>query len=72
MIKKLILKILMRFMTTTSDISASCNKEISNVLKDKKKLKKHANFLFAVIDYNIRHKGSTGIQLQALRRINGK
>ena len=70
MIKKLILKILMSFMNTTSDISASCNKEIAKALKDKKKLKKHANFLFVVFEYNIRKKENTVIQLKALRRIN--
>jgi hypothetical protein len=53
----IILKILMRFMTTTSDISASCNKEIANVLKDKKKLKKENEVLAKKFDAMSKAKG---------------
>ena len=70
MIKKLILKLLMKRMNTDSSISRDTAEEIATILKDNKKLKKHSNFLFVVIEYNIRKKESTVIQLKALRRIN--
>jgi len=70
MIKKLILKLLMKRMNTDSSISRDTAEEIATILKDNKKLKKHANFLFVVIEYNIRKKENTEVQLKALRRIN--